>query len=567
VTSATPPPISGGTLLVTSNDVAVAADSDRDVVYVVDLGSEAVSTIALQPGDEPGRVIQDGRGRVHVALRRAGAVATLDLESKSVVARTPVCSAPRGLGFDATRNAIVVACAGGELVTLDADSNAVVQSVRFAGRDLRDVIVGDGQLFVTRFRSAELLTFSLTGELIAEASPPAISDPSALGATFTPTTAWRAVVQPGVGTFVVHQYAADSSVVISQPGGYGSDATSQTGCSSTIVQTAISFFDTTGASTGVPAPVLTGASVPVDLATDGNGTFVIASAGADALFVTTNAQLESAGACSPPSSVPLLGQPVAVASARLGFVAQIREVTPGSGQGPALVLSDGNVVTTTIPLPGASMANTGHSLFHHNASATSSLACASCHAEGHEDGHVWVFDTLGSRRTQTVSGGVLATAPLHWNGDMSDLTDIMHEVFEQRMSGNPLEAGPLHVEAFGEWLNTIPAYPPSPTGTAAQIARGKQLFESSAVGCSNCHNGPHLTNNQTVAVGTGQAFQVPTLVGVAARAPFMHDGCASTLTARFDPTLAACNGGEQHGSTAQLSATDVADLVAYLETL
>jgi cytochrome c peroxidase len=271
--------------------------------------------------------------------------------------------------------------------------------------------------------------------------------------------------------------------------------------------------------------------------------------------------------CTNPSSITLPGQPVAVASNPAGFVVQIRELSAGNGQGPALVVSDGASVTETILLPGASMADTGHYLFHRNASASSTLACASCHPEGHDDGHVWVFDTLGSRRTPTVSGGVLATAPLHWSGDMSDLTDIMHEVFEKRMGGDPAQAGPRHVAAFAKWLQTLPAQPASPTGSQVQIDHGRQLFNSAETGCTRCHNGPHLTNNQTIDVGTGQAFQVPTLIGVAARAPFMHSGCAATLADRFDPNNASCNGGDSHGNTSQLSPSDVTDLVAYLETL
>ncbi len=160
---------------------------------------------------------------------------------------------------------------------------------------------------------------------------------------------------------------------------------------------------------------------------------------------------------------------------------------------------------------------------------------------------------------------MLQTAPLHWDGSMSDLPDIMTAVFVDRMGGAP--QGPQHVQAFGDWLDRIPAYPASPTGTAAQIAHGDAIFHSAAAGCDTCHNGAHFTNNETLNVGTGQPFQVPTLIGVAARAPFMHDGCAATLADRFDPTQAACNGGEQHGHTAALSSSDVADLIAYLETL
>jgi len=35
-----------------------------------------------------------------------------------------------------------------------------------------------------------------------------------------------------------------------------------------------------------------------------------------------------------------------------------------------------------------------------------------------------------------------------------------------------------------------------------------------------------LTNNQSADVGTGGTFQVPSLVDLAHRAPYMHDGCA-----------------------------------------
>ena len=75
-----PPAISGGTLLVLSDgNTVVASDPDRDTIYVVDLPSRTVTqTIALQPGDEPGRLVEDGAGRVHVALRGGGAVATCD---------------------------------------------------------------------------------------------------------------------------------------------------------------------------------------------------------------------------------------------------------------------------------------------------------------------------------------------------------------------------------------------------------------------------------------------------------------------------------------------------------
>ena len=97
----------------------------------------------------------------------------------------------------------------------------------------------------------------------------------------------------------------------------------------------------------------------------------------------------------------------------------------------------------------------------------------------------------------------------------------------------------------------------------AQGSPGERLF---ADRCASCHSGTPMTNNATVAVGTGMALQVPSLRGLAFRGPFMHDGCANTLADRFNRTT-ACGGGEAHGHTAGLAETEVADLVAYLETL
>jgi cytochrome c peroxidase len=94
------------------------------------------------------------------------------------------------------------------------------------------------------------------------------------------------------------------------------------------------------------------------------------------------------------------------------------------------------------------------------------------------------------------------------------------------------------------------------------VLRGHALF-TGAAGCSDCHAGTKFTNNKTVDVGKGLLLQVPSLVGVGYRGPFMHDGCAATLHDRFRPDC----GGSQHGQTAALSGAQVDDLVAYLESI
>jgi hypothetical protein len=71
VASKPPPAISGGTLTV-EGTTAIAADPDRDRVWLVSLEDSSVREVVLNENDEPGRVVTDDSGRAHVALRRSG---------------------------------------------------------------------------------------------------------------------------------------------------------------------------------------------------------------------------------------------------------------------------------------------------------------------------------------------------------------------------------------------------------------------------------------------------------------------------------------------------------------
>jgi mono/diheme cytochrome c family protein len=216
-------------------------------------------------------------------------------------------------------------------------------------------------------------------------------------------------------------------------------------------------------------------------------------------------------------------------------------------------------LSAIIPLSSLTLRDTGHEIFHQNSGA--GLACASCHGEATDDAHVWTFTDVGARRTQHVRGGILATAPFHWSGDLDGMDALIDDVYQQRMAGTLLAADQR--AALSAWLDHVPLLP-SEARDAAAAARGQALFESAAVGCSSCHAGGALRSAGSHDVGTGGSFKVPSLHGVSLRLPLMHNGCAETLEKRFDPT---CGGGDEHGKTSQLSAAQVADLVAYLESL
>src|SRR5580704_857334 len=209
-----PPPISGGTLLVLADgNTAVASDPDRDLVYVVDTAVKSLlSTITLTPGDEPGRLVADGSGRIHVALRSGGAIVTVDPKAGRIVERRAVCPAPRGLAWDPATDTIWVACATGELVGLPAAGGAPTVA-RVVERDIRDVVVTAEGLTLSKFRSAELLRLANDGTILRRDSMPPV------GASAAPHVAWRTLLLGDGDTVTLHQEHSLSSISTTTPDG------------------------------------------------------------------------------------------------------------------------------------------------------------------------------------------------------------------------------------------------------------------------------------------------------------------------------------------------------------
>jgi mono/diheme cytochrome c family protein len=421
-------------------------------------------------------------------------------------------------------------------------------------RDLRDVAVSGGQLYVARFRSAELLTIDANGQIAHRENLAGLVVDAF--STFTPDAAWRMVAASPLygedGVFIVHQRTLNG-VVHTSHGGYGDDGNDL--CSHAIVHSTV-----TRIIAGQPAeagPALPAAVVPVDLAVaHGADEFTVVSAGnakiPNAPIIVTFHSTHGGDGKDCGGEARLTAgdiEPIAVAyTLDDQLVVQSREparlVNVGTGQ--------------QIDLASDSVADTGHDVFHANAGT--GIACASCHLEGGDDGRVWKFDGSGLRRTQSLRGGILGTEPFHWDGDQADFSHLGHDVFERRMAGPTLTTEQL--AATASWVNSIPLIAKAPRDAAA-IARGKALFEdANGAGCVTCHNGPKMTNSAIVDVGTSGKFKVPRLLGLVDRAPYLHDGRAATLIDRF-----SVGGGDLHGKTSQLDAAQIADLVAYLESI
>jgi hypothetical protein len=648
--SVAPPAISGGTLrILADGKTAIAADPDRDRVYVVDLPSRTVSfSVALAPGDEPGRVVTDAAGRAHVALRHGGALVTIDPATGAIAARRNVCASPRGLAYDPANDVVHVACSDGQLVSFPAAGGSAIRTLQLP-RDLRDVAVDGPHLRISRFRSADVLTVEADGTVSDEIVMPGFRAEAARGGElYTAAVAYKMEEMPnGGGVMVLHQRGLTDPV---QPvaGGYGGPDT----CGA-IVHPAVSSVSTNGSVKSGPA--IAGMVLAVDMAIShdgkriafvsaGNATNMVpGDVGPDLprVFATSvDAVTDDTVGCmpdgthapcpggfgssglgmtggggrsstppppapdpdtgtagsggatgmgtgsggttgtgtgtgsgfagdvgttnNPPTAVVCGGMPdpsvpnvVAMQPTAVAFdgsdniVVQSRE--------PALLVLKGGV---TITLSTVSRSDTGHSVFHANSGGF--LACASCHAEGNDDGRIWNFTCEGKRRTQSLQTGLAGTEPFHWSGDETNFAKLMTDVFVGRMSGPML--GPDQETALFSWIDAQPR----PARTAAPdpdaVARGDALFhDTTHAACSSCHAGAKFTNAQTVDVGTGGAFQVPSLVGIGTRGPFMHNGCAQTLADRFSD--ASCGGGDHHGVTSTMSASQISDLIAYLNTI
>ena len=107
----------------------------------------------------------------------------------------------------------------------------------------------------------------------------------------------------------------------------------------------------------------------------------------------------------------------------------------------------------------------------------------------------------------------------------------------------------------------------------AEAITGREIFRS--LDCASCHSGPYFTDSEvgirhdvgTLTDASGDrlgepldGIDTPSLRGIWATAPYLHDGSAATLHEVFT----AKNPGDLHGATSTLTTTELNALVGYL---
>jgi mono/diheme cytochrome c family protein len=235
--------------------------------------------------------------------------------------------------------------------------------------------------------------------------------------------------------------------------------------------------------------------------------------------------------------------------------------------------------------------------------ASGGLGCAGCHPDGRDDGHVWheaAFDTIDGlhtnfvgayenipdvakakgfpRRTPMLAGLVGAAGPYGWHGESPDLGARLRAGMglhrwggmPQNIGGAALGRAALIVAFVREGL--VPP-PREVRDLSEKEKRGREVFKSDATKCARCHvpetnftdRTPYPLKKVPQVSGfdeeTSQEFKTPSLRFVAGRAPYFHDGRASSLEKLVE------SNGDRMGNTSHLSAEDREALVAYLKTL
>lgn len=171
-------------------------------------------------------------------------------------------------------------------------------------------------------------------------------------------------------------------------------------------------------------------------------------------------------------------------------------------------------------------------------SVDGSRSCATCHPGGEADGKVWARGVAvepgaaGGRRTRFVRGA-WQSAPYFWDASATSLRGAIERMLAVEMGGTQL--APHDLQALETYVLSLAVFdrgriqddgtPNDPVSLAA--LRGFAVFERAR--CTTCHPPAAFLVPRAADVGTGGMIDVPSLRGLAGRAPYGHDGRWATL--------------------------------------
>jgi mono/diheme cytochrome c family protein len=568
-----PPPLSGGSLTISrDNQVAVAGNPEADKLYFAQLmPPKLLKTVSLPSGTEPARIVETSDGKFAIVARGQGAVLLFHRNGTQLAAQT-VCPEPRGITTMQSKwegELLYVTCASGDLVKLQPKDLKPLSVKRLPVDDLRDIVYmrNSQELLISRFHSAQLLRLTAQGEVIGNGKPVTpgnYTQSTILGRSESEAKVARRLLstEQGDALFLFQQHIR--SLI---PAYIGCEFPN---CPSPILPMVTRVDDKLNLQERMVMP---GATLATDLAVSKDGAQFLAVAAGNfslaghpaptrsSLLLGKLSDLQAAGTDHHQEVVTngFVLKPIAAAPLnQTDFVVLTR------GKDPSLYKVDGGTraVSLLVNLDDNLPVDEGMEMFH--AATPAGLACASCHAEGGDDGHVWTQQPRGrvlSRRTKSLLGGLIATKPFRWDGTHTDLLTLSVEDMKNMGVNSPNLAT---IGKMAAWLDKLPApwSPPTWTADKERTDKGKSLYQE--LHCGNCHNAEQL---QVTTGSSSLAIKTPSLAGVGGRAPYFHGGCATSLEQVLDGTCAGNDAGGGGDHKLQLSPEKLQQLVTYLRTL
>jgi cytochrome c peroxidase len=164
-------------------------------------------------------------------------------------------------------------------------------------------------------------------------------------------------------------------------------------------------------------------------------------------------------------------------------------------------------------------------------------SCASCHPDARVDSLNWDLMNDGAGNPKNTKSMLLAhqTPPAMAEGVRMSAEEAVRSGVRHILFTNRPEEEAVAIDTYLKSLRPVPS-PHLVDGRLSPAAeRGRTLFESRRVGCSNCHPAPLYTDLKRHNVGSrnayerGDRFDTPTLIEVWRTAPYLHDGRYATI--------------------------------------
>ncbi len=572
------------------NRVFVTLRGERSVAVLDDGGGTWSRVGTIEVGAEPvGIVAAENGKRLYVALSAQNAVVEIDAEAQSVLRTWEVGAQPEFLALHPTGNALYVGSGmGGVLSWIDLRAGGAVTDM-----DL-PAIYGAGEDGSGRF------TRRITGDLAVSPDGGSLAVP----ALFLDNT--NPVSEPGEAEEASDGYGSSGlgvsrfnpSVVVVPLGGDGNPTVEDT---ATVLIAGFSQVNAVSDSQIAVRSYLTSATY----SPDGESIYATMEASESVVVLSSSPLFPGHSACSfCESSFDTGGSSISASAAGFSSSPLVFIGTDAGPRGVAFLDDSTALVHAFLDRSVANLyasnartrlgdqfaagfamdetfhggsgteigdnvldasAEAGRRLFY---GATSSqmaaegagVSCSTCHFEGRNDGLTWALGD-GVRQTPSLAGAVSITGPFTWTDEVASVADEALITSEGRMGGSGMSF--TEAAQVGAFIDSTPAVDlPLKGSTDEGVLRGQAIFSRPDVACATCHSGDRFTDNLAWDMFGLEGVNTPTLIGIAATAPYLHDGSVATLEA----LLTLLKSGEM-GNTAALSDDELADLELYLRSL